>query len=82
MRVSDLSNNMKALILDPNRTVPYYIDKELICINCNKLYTPAKNSDINEILKVPTILVNNFCSRKCFEEFSNKLNINEYKKNI
>jgi hypothetical protein len=62
------SNNQN--IIDPTRFVSYYIDKNIRCINCDSLYTPAKDTNIKELLGVSTIMVNNFCSRKCFDEFS------------
>lgn len=65
------SNNHR--VIDPSRFVSYYITKEISCINCEKLYIPAKDEDINELLMVSTMLVNNFCSRKCFEEFSKQI---------
>jgi hypothetical protein len=65
-----IMNQNKNIFIDPTRFVSYYIDKDLICINCNTLYNQFKDAEINEILGVPTIFANNFCSRKCLDEFS------------
>lgn len=48
------------------RTEPFLIEHEVSCSNCGVLYTPSEVEYVKE-LDVPPILVNNFCSRKCYD---------------
>jgi hypothetical protein len=63
------------IFIDPSRFVPHYIVNNVTCINCDKLYSPAKDIEIKELLGISYICANNFCSRKCFDDFSKQLDV-------
>jgi hypothetical protein len=54
------------MILDNSR----YYDTDIVCSTCGKIYNPSKEIKILEILEVPPLYANIFCSRKCAENYS------------
>lgn len=57
---------------DDLRTEFFYIEHAVTCMGCDKLFVP--NDDKASImLQVPHIMVNNWCSRKCYDESMGKV---------
>jgi DNA-directed RNA polymerase subunit N (RpoN/RPB10) len=46
-----------------------YLSYPVKCIRCGISYTPSDNTEAKRLLKVPPLYANNFCSRKCKEEY-------------
>ena len=56
----------------------YYINSEVNCINCGDTFIPSQTEGLKE-LNIPTILANNFCSRKCYDKHTSKCRRNPKK---
>lgn len=54
-----------------------YYDTNIMCSTCGKEYNPSKDSNILELLNVPPLVANIFCSRVCKEKYDNFLNENK-----
>ena len=50
-----------------------YLPYPVGCVNCGISYTPSDDSELKFILNVPAIYANNFCSRKCKEQYDKYL---------
>jgi hypothetical protein len=60
------------MILDNSR----YYDVDITCSTCGKIYNPSKDAKILDILEVPPLYANIFCSRKCGEKYGEFLDNN------
>jgi hypothetical protein len=50
------------------RTENFPIAHQAPCLVCGKIYVPLEEARNNASLDVPNILLNNFCSRACYDK--------------